>query len=201
MVYDSNAFLTQDEMTVNAQDLLNFFLSKGWKKESICAMLGNMQSESTINYGIYESLDSSSSTNGFGLAQWTPNTKYFDWASSNGYANDHVNGEKNRILYEVANNIQWIPDGHYVRYGLSHAYDISFSDFVNNTGGYTVQQLADAWMWNYEGPGNPDQPDRATQAQYWYDNLTGTGGGISPPPPTQTNNLIELWVCNALNGW
>lgn len=209
MVYDSNGYLSSDQQTVNAQYIANFFIGKGWMKESISAMLGNMESESSINFGIYEGLDSSSSTNGFGLVQWTPNTKYFDWASSNGYSGDHVNGELNRILYEVSNSIQWIPDGHYVRYGLSHAYDISFNDFVLNTGGYTAAELADAWMWNYEGPANPDQPDRGTQATTWYNTLDwtgassggGGGGGGTTPTPTSNTQVVTLLLCGALNGW
>lgn len=195
MVYDTNASLNQSEMTVNAQYILNFFLGKGWSKNAICAMLGNMQTESTINFGIYESLDNTSSTNGFGLVQWTPNTKYFNWANANGYSNDHVNGELNRLLYEVANSIQWIPDGHYQRYGLSHAYNYSFSAFITSTD--TPENLADAWLWNYEGAANPDQPIRATQARSWYDSLTGNGGGSGGVTPTN-DDLMYLILSGAL---
>lgn len=205
MVYNTNAFLSMSEMTVNAQYILDFFTSKNWDKKAISAMLGNMQSESSMNFGIYEGLNSSSSTNGFGIVQWTPNTKYFNWANANGYGSDNINGELNRIIYEVDNHIQWIANGHQLRYGLSPAYDISFSDFIHNTGGYTVEQLADAWMWNYEGPANPDQPNRATQARYWFDNLTGgtidPGGGGGTTPSTDSSKIVSMLLSNALNGW
>lgn len=189
MVYDSNSFLTLDEMTVNANDLLSFFTGQGWSKNAICAMLGNFQSESNINYGIYESLDSSSSTNGFGLAQWTPNTKYFDWAASNGYSGDHVNGEKQRILYEVTNNVQW---------SSTSAYPMSFHDFTQSTD--TPENLAYAWMYNYERPASLDQPDRQTQARYWYDNLTGGAGGTGGDTTgNTTSNLITLYLSDVLS--
>jgi hypothetical protein len=191
MVYDTNTYLSQAEMTENAQFILDFFTGQGWTKNAICGMLGNMQSESTINFGIYESLDNTSSTNGFGIVQWTPNTKYFDWANANGYGGDHVNGEVNRIMYELANNLQWIS---------TSAYPMTFQEFTQSTD--TPENLAYAFINNYERPANPDQPQRQTQARYWYDNLTGGNGGtITPPTNNKQNALIHLWLSDALHGW
>lgn len=73
------------EQTENAQIIMDNRIDNGWTKEAVSGMLGNMQIESTINAGIYQSLDSSSTTNGFGLVQWTPNTNYINWARNNGY--------------------------------------------------------------------------------------------------------------------
>jgi hypothetical protein len=195
MVYDTNAFLSMDEMTVNAQYILDFFtgLNRGFTKNAICALLGNMQSESSINFGIYEGLNSASSTNGFGLVQWTPNTKYFDWASANGYANDHVNGELQRILWEIDHNQQWInsldPKGR------------SFLEFMQSAD--SANDLAMAFIQAYERPANPDQPNRGTQADYWFSTLTSGGGVIPTPPNTQDSQkqLIQLLLADTLNGW
>jgi hypothetical protein len=190
MVYDTNAFLTLEEKTVNAQFILDFLLGRGWTKNAVCGMLGNMQSESSINFGIYEGLDNTSSTNGFGLVQWTPNTKYFDWANANGYSGDHVNGELNRILYEVENNLQWFG---------GYSSSMSFQQFTQST--ETPEYLAEVFIKTYEHPANPDQPIRGTQARYWFDNLNGNGT-ITPPPTTSPqNNVIALLLCDALNGW
>ena len=52
-VISSNAYLTVAQMTGNAQYILNYLMARGWTKEAVCAMLGNMQSESTINPGIW----------------------------------------------------------------------------------------------------------------------------------------------------
>jgi hypothetical protein len=101
-------------------------------------------------------------------------------------------------LYEVTNNNQWIADGHYVRYGLSHAYNYSFSTFITSTD--TPENLADAWMWNYEGPANPDQPNRATQARAWYDSLTGNGGGSGGTGST-SDDLMYLILSGVLPNW
>jgi hypothetical protein len=193
MVYNTNAFLTTPEQQVNADYIYNYLSPKGWSKNAIAGMLGNMQTESTINFGIWENLDSTNPANGFGLVQWTPSTKYTDWASANHYTDNTV-GELERLIYEVTNGIQWIADGHYQRYGLSHAYNYSFSTFITSTD--TPENLANAWMWNYEGPANPDQPNRATQARTWYTYIGG--GSPPPPPPSNQNDLITLYLADVL---
>lgn len=162
-----NNYLSLDEMTGNAQIILDTMLTFGWTKESICGMLGNMQSESTINPGIWESLDSSSTTNGFGLVQWTPNSKYItDWAIPRGYTTYDQYGriapQCERIKYELENNIQWI---------ATSQYPMSFQEFVNSTN--SPDYLALVFIANYERPFDPNQPIRGEQALYWYNNLTG----------------------------
>ena len=67
-------------MQNNAVLLWSYFKAQGWTLNAVAAMLGNMQSESTINPGIWEGLDPF--VGGYGLVQWTPYTKYSDWAGS-----------------------------------------------------------------------------------------------------------------------
>lgn len=189
MVYDTNAYLTQSQMQVNAQDLLNFFLGQGWTKNAICGMLGNMQTESTINYGIWQNLDSTNTSGGFGLVQWTPSTVYTNWANSNGYGSDHVNGEKQRILYEVANNVQWI---------ATSSYNLTFQQFTKSTD--TPDNLASAWMYDYERPGSySTESTRRSQALNWYNTLTG--GGSSPTSSTTDQQMVQMLLADTLNGW
>ena len=75
-----NRFLSLAEMQINAELFQGWALAAGWSVHAICAMLGNIQSESTINPGIWESL--SPYSGGYGLVQWTPYTKYSNWAGS-----------------------------------------------------------------------------------------------------------------------
>jgi hypothetical protein len=161
-------------MKVNAQYIATFFIRKGWTPNSISALLGNAQTESSINFGIYESLNSSSSTNGFGLVQWTPNSKYFNWANANGYANDHINGELNRILWEVANNQQWIS---------TRSFPMSFKEFTQSID--SPYNLAMAFLNDYERPQNTAQFNRGTQAQTWFNTLdwSNPDAVVQPPPP------------------
>lgn len=175
-----NYFLTLEQMQVNAVLIYRYLIQRGWTLNSISAMLGNMQTESTINPGIYENLDSSLTTNGFGLVQWTPNTKYKNWVDSeygdSDYGNLYYNLE--RIIYEVINNLQWIP---------TYQYNISFNDFKYSTD--TPENLAYAFLYNYERPASLDQPIRKTQARYWYDYLYPIG-----PIPVNVENKKFKWV-------
>src|ERR1700752_3873572 len=103
--YCKNAFLSHDEMTENAQYILDFMTFQFWTKESICGMLGNMQTESTINPCIWQNLDAGNTNLGFGLVQWTPATKYIDWCTQQGLEYANMDSNLMRILYEVANHV------------------------------------------------------------------------------------------------
>lgn len=164
MVYSVNRFLTKEEMKENAQYILNFLTSRGWTKEAISGMLGNMETESTINPGIWQNLDSGNMSMGFGLVQWTPASKYTNWADANGYQWGDINGQLQRLEYEIANGIQWI---------ATTDYPLSFQQFkVSNL---TPEYLSQAFLRNYERPADQNQPNRSTQARYWFDVLSGEG--------------------------
>ena len=83
-LYSENRYLTLTEMRGNAQFIMSFFHDAGWTKNAIAAMLGNMQVESTINPGIWQGMDEFDYDGGFGLVQWTPASKYIDWAATIG---------------------------------------------------------------------------------------------------------------------
>lgn len=162
MVYSKNAYLTLEEMTVNAEYILSYLLSRGWTKNAICGMLGNMQSESTINPGIWQNLDEGNTSLGFGLVQWTPATKYLNWADRNGLKRDDITSQLKRILWEVENNEQWI-----------NVRNMTFKEFTKST--KSAYDLAMVFIASYERPANPTQPERGTQAEYWFKTLTGEG--------------------------
>ena len=166
MVTAENRYLTRGEMEGNARYIWAFFLSRGWTAEAVAAMLGNMETESTINPAIYENLDANSTTNGFGLVQWTPNTKYKTWADANGYGNNYANidGQLARILWEVANGEQWIP--------LPDYASMTFKEF--STSKLFPEYLAEIFLRCYERPADTNQPNRATQARAWYNLLKGS---------------------------
>lgn len=154
------------EMKVNAEYIMGSLLKKGWTKQAVAGMLGNMQTESSINPGIWQSLDAGNMSMGFGLVQWTPASKYTNWADQNGYAWGDIDGQLARFEYEIQNNIQWI--------GTSQ-YPMSFGEFKIST--QSPEYLADAFLKCYERPAEQNQPNRQTQARYWFDNTTGEGGG------------------------
>lgn len=163
MTYGGNRFLNRSEMKVNAQYILNYLTAKGWTKNAVCGMLGNMETESTINPGIWQSLQAGNMSGGYGLVQWTPATKYINWANANGLDYTKIDSQLKRIIYEVNNNVQWIN----IQSGMT------FKEFTKST--ESAYQLGMYFLSDYERPAESNQPARGQQAEYWFDNLTGDG--------------------------
>jgi hypothetical protein len=165
MYYSGNRYLTQEEMKVNAQYIYDYLSAKGWTKNAISGMLGNMETESTINPAIWENLNSNDSTKGFGLVQWTPSTKYTGWCTTNNLIYTEMDSNLKRILYEVENGLQWGNDSD----GNKPPY--TFQQFTKSTEDpYT---LAMNFLWYYERPLVKNQPSRGTQAEKWFTFLKG----------------------------
>lgn len=162
--------LDLDEMTNNAIMFTEFFL-RGyddiWTAESIAAVLGNATAESSINPARWENdtsppdPDTSDADVGYGLLQWTPYSKYRDWAGDDWAGN----GDKQcaRIQWEMDNGEQWI--------ALDMFGDMSFREFASSVD--TPEDLANVFLRSYERPADPDgtQAGRERWARYWYDNV------------------------------
>lgn len=183
MVTTKNEYLSLEEMTGNAQYILDSLIYQGWTRSSICAMLGNMESESTINAGIWENLIANDMSKGFGLVQWTPATNFTDWADSLGYSWYDIDKQLERINYEIDNSIQFYP---------TSTYPMTFAEFKASTD--SVETLAQVFLYNYERPASLDQPWRSTQARYWFDNLEG--GTPPEPEPVTKKKSMPIWLYN-----
>lgn len=196
--------LSTEQMTVNAIYINSYLKEKGWSINSISALLGNMQAESTMNPGRWQSESVGNLSMGYGLVQWTPSTKYTEWAISNGF-NDYSEMDANlsRIIYEVENNIQWIK---------TDAYDMRFIDFTLGYDGldrpYTLKTLTEAFLINYERPA--DQSDsvkayRVSLAENWYKVISGGAEPDIPSSPTiKRKSKFKFLLLNAnrrRNAW
>lgn len=185
-VISKNAYLTTEEMKVNAKYIYKFLTSKGWTINAISGMLGNMQTESNINPGIWQNLDSGNTSLGFGLVQWTPATKLIEWANSKGISYSDIDTQLNRILYEMESGIQYYP---------TDEYPETFKEFSKST--MDVEYLAYTFLNNYERPADRNQPQRQTQARFWYDYLSGIEPGepdtpIEPYKPFQQKHKFNF---------
>ena len=155
----------------NMMLVLQYFLDKGWTRNCICGMLGNMMVESTVNPWLFQhsSLDWSdpaailADTGGMGLTQWTPCSKYYQWAIDSNLDPESGNTMCDRIYYEYQNNLQWSLDN----YG-HHTWE----DFVTST--ETPEILARVFLWAYERPADPDLSQRQANARWCFDNLRVT---------------------------
>lgn len=169
--------LTQDEMNTNARYIYLALTAQGWTINAISALLGNMQAESSINPGRWQYDDIGNLELGYGLVQWTKAPKYLDWCISEGFSDpSEMDANLARILYEVANGLQWISTDN---------YNYSFLAFTKSA--TAPGTLAKAFLLNYERPTDQSasvQAYRAGLAEGWYEFLTGTAPPEPPTPPT-----------------
>lgn len=175
-----NRFLDMTEMENNAEIIFQYFYLAGWSDNAMAAILGNMQSESSINPHIWEGLDEGNMSKGYGLVQWTPATKYIDWAGENWRFPEL---ELDRIQYEADNGIQWFANPE----APTPNPLISFKEFTTST--LDVSTLANYFLWYYEHPAQTIQPWRAEQAQHWYDFIQT----IRPRPPVESKKGLKVW--------
>jgi len=144
-VIAANRVLLQNEMLTNARYIYNYLRSLSssiqWSKNAIYAMFGNMEVESYINPGYWQN-GTIAASNGFGLTQWSPSTKYTDWA---GGADQNIDKQLERIKFEVAGGYpQWDAN--------RHSPKKSFSEFTKST--ELVDTLAEYFHRCYERPGS-----------------------------------------------
>ena len=52
-----NYALSQAQMNANAVEVYKYFSGRGWSLNAIAGILGNMQSESYVNPGVWQSLN------------------------------------------------------------------------------------------------------------------------------------------------
>lgn len=168
MPVSGNFWLTQSQMQENASYIWQKLSANGWTMQAVSGMLGNMQSESTINPGIWQNLDPSNPELGYGLVQWTPSTKYTSWCTERGLSPSDMDSALARIEWELENGMQYYPTTNYPE---------TFAEFKVST--KSPYYLAGAFLYNYERPAEPNPILRGNQAENWYTYLSG-----SPPPPT-----------------
>jgi hypothetical protein len=206
-ISDYQKILSESESLNNSQMVINHFVGSDWVKESLSALCGNMRHESFVNPNMYELGKAWEEDRGFGLVQWTPRSKYWNWAVGAGLDPYSGDSQLARIDYEVDNNIQYIANGHQKRYGLGTKYDFSFAEFRTNAYALSVGDLVEAFMWNYEGPnysaGTNSLGSRQAFANRVFNELdftgTGTGGpGPGPGPEIKDQALIQLWLSGVI---
>lgn len=160
----SNNYLTESQMQGNALEVYNFFSAREWTLNAIAGMLGNMERESNINPGLWQSLDYGNYSGGYGLVQWTPATNYTDWASANGYSITDPQGQMIWIDTMTVSSGQWI---------ATSEYNLSFNSFKTST--QSPEWLASAFLKNFERAGVEAEDERRSDARKWYDYLAQSG--------------------------
>lgn len=170
---DQNPGMTAAQQQQNVTIITQYLRSIGWTDNAIAAFCGNCEIECYLNPGQFELGQNYNPAYGFGLVQWTPYTKFSEWAGSNWRSNYDL--QLQRIKYELDNGLQWTP---------AAAYNyMSFYDFTQSTA--TPEYLAMAFEYSYER-GTPFQSQREAAARKWYEYITG----IAPGPTLN----IPIWL-------
>ena len=142
--------------TAAATEIYNFFKGKGWSKNSICGLLGNIEVETAYTFN--PDINAYNGDGGYGLLQWTPGSKLKDWADSNGLNFRTINTQCQRIIYEYNNGLQ---------YYTSSYCALTFSQYIRSTS--PPDNLAECFMHNYERPNlkYANIPTRRQKAIEW----------------------------------
>lgn len=161
--FNESVSLTNEQQKVNVKYIYTYLKRKGWTVQAVSALCGNMQAESALNPGRWQSNDIGNTSMGYGLVQWTPATKYIDWC--NGSDPSEMDNNLARIIYEVENKIQWY---------ATDSYNLTFEEFTKSTD--SPYNLAIAFLLNYERPADQSgsvQHLRGTYANQWSAFLGG----------------------------
>ena len=177
-----NRYLSMPEMQNNAYIFYSNMYYRGWSLNAVAGTCGNMESESTINPGISQSLSNNPAL-GWGLVQWTPSTNYTTWADANGY--DHGDGDAQCVWIDEVT----VPFGQWIQ---TSAYPISFDEYKVST--ETPEYLASAFLKNFERAGVEVEEERRTQAKYWYEYLSGLSPSQPPPSPSTKKKGLPVWM-------
>lgn len=187
-------YLSYSEAMSNAQIVITQLINTNnvWSKESLSALVGNMYRESTVNPDLYEMGYDWSADRGYGLCQWTPRSRLSNWADSEGLNYRLGDTQVKRIHYEVVNNIQWLNDTNFYHNPTGHIY--SFTEFITNSRGYTLEELTIDFCWHYERPGISYGEESLISkgipfAKDAFANLDFTGAGTGT---TNTKLIIPL---------
>lgn len=194
-----NRYLNQSEMENNATIQTELYRSYPIADETIAAILGNEQAESTIN----PELEEVGGGGGFGLVQWTPRSNLIDAANILGLS-PYTDGDVQStvIRQEVLNTppsiAQWYSSEAFIRNyydsgATSDMIGITGQQFLDNEMGWTPDKLAVLFMAAYERPSydpNVNHYDQRMQnAIDWYEFI----GGIMPPERFKKSK-IWMWM-------
>ena len=175
---DESGSLTKAQLETNALYIYSSLTDKGWTLEAICGVLGNMENESLMNPGRWQSEAVGSSSAGYGLVQWTPATRHLSWCEDRGLDPSAMDSNLEHLNWEIDDGDDYYPTKNYPE---------SFREFTQST--EAPYYLACAFAWNYERSavvlwGSEEEQEalrqkRGGSAEKWYTYLTGK----EPTPP------------------
>ena len=150
-----NRTLTQSEMENNADIIISYLRSQNYSDETISAILGNMQWESSLSPHRTEYQGS-----GYGLVQWTPVSKLQDHCSILGLSPYDSGDIQLQVLDKelgTSSVNEWYTTEPFIRNyyssgATSSMIGITPSQFKTNVIGFSIYDLCTLFMAGYERP-------------------------------------------------
>lgn len=197
-------YLNQREQENNANIIIRYYRSIGIDDRTIAAILGNMQSESTLS-----PVFSERGGGGYGLVQWTPQSDLINACTNLGLS-PYTSGDVQIqvIIQEIigpSSVRQWYTSQAYIEnyYNSGASSDmigITGTEFIYNTMGWTPDKLAVLFMAGYERPSYDPSvnhyQNRKTNALRWYQYISGT---VTFTPRLNTSGMAgsKYWYSNS----
>ena len=157
LAFKKDVYLSPEQRQHNATLIYYFLQSQGWSHNAICATLGNMEQESTINPGFHQR-----GGGGFGIVQWDPANKYTCWAGENGYADNSLTGQLKFLQYSMQPG-----QGEWYKHWTYSQYYLSADTFIRSD--KSIEFLTAVFLYSYERAGVPVLDTRIEYALYWSD--------------------------------
>lgn len=179
-------YLTQSEMENNADIIINYYRGIGLNDNTIAAILGNMQAESTLSPVLTER----GGGGGYGLVQWTPQSDLIDACNVLGLSPYTSGDVQIQVVVEEivgpSSVRQWYTSqafiqNYYISGATADMIGITGDQFLQNTMNWGPDKLAVLFMAGYERPSYDPLinhvANRKQNALNWYQYM----GGITPP--------------------
>lgn len=181
-------YLSQSEQENNANIIINYYRGIGIDDNTIGAILGNMQAESTLSPGLNER----GGGGGYGLVQWTPKSDLINACNTLGLSPYTSGDVQIQVIIQEINGSpsvrQWYTsqafiENYYNSGATSDMIGITGNDFIHNTMGWTPDKLAVLFMAGYERPSYDPNINHYTNRQQYALNWFTYMGGVIPPTP------------------
>lgn len=183
--------LTRAEMENNANIVINYYRSININDNTIAAILGNMQAESSINPERQEV-----GGQGYGLVQWTPVSVLQNHCNTLGLS-PYTSGDiQLQVIEKEILNVSGVAEWYTSSVFISNYYNsgatsdmvgVTGQDFLSNTMNWQPDKLAIMFMAGYERPSYDPNVNhyqaRMQNALDWYNYM----GGVVPVSGSKKN--------------
>ena len=186
-------YLNQSEMENNANIIINYYRSVNINDNTIAALLGNMQAESTLSPVLTER----GGGGGYGLVQWTPQSNLIDACNILNLTPYSSGDNQIRVIIQEIRGIpssinQWYTSSAFIsRYynsgATSDMVGITPEQFLSNSMNWSPDKLAVLFMAGYERPSYDPDINHYTNRQQYALNWLSYMGGVIPPSPIDGN--------------